>query len=599
MKKGFFRRKESDDNIEPRGQEDAEVVFYNEDFFDNNDGSNSMTNLNGNPKGNGRSRDGWNEGGNDVEMMEQHDAFDDQVDDDNDQLLKSTDSILKRKRTNSLDGTERIQNAADPQKFPKRVGFIIGQEFCERFSYYGMRAVLPLYLLTFFDQDIGTTVMHTFTMLAYFFPLLGGFISDSYWGKFKTILILSIVYCAGNIVMATTSIPAFLGDPPSPWGMFVALGMIALGTGGIKPCVASFGGDQFHPTQKRYIEIFFSMFYFSINTGSLISMVMTPLLRGNVTCFGASCYPLAFGVPAVLMFVATIFFLFGSKVYTKVPPQGNVLVKVGQVIIIGIKGKWQARSNPRTSVRWLDYAVSQYGEGLVKDVKALLSVFTIFAPLPIFWALFDQQSSRWTYQAINMDRNITIMGHETIIQPDLIQVLNPLFCIMLIPFFQGVVYPIFAKCGLELRPLQKMGIGLVLCSLSFTLAGFVGLSINQSVLSGPDPTRADCENGCCISNCVPVWLQIPQYFVITTGEIMFSVTGLEFAYSQAPKSMKSVCQAAWLLTSALGNVLVIIIAVSKTFENRAAELFFYSALMFVFFLLFLFLARRHKYVTPS
>jgi len=83
--------------------------------------------------------------------------------------------------------------------------------------------------------------------------------------------------------MSVTSIPGVTGTPPSPWGMFLSLLLIAVGTGGIKPCVSSFGGDQFHPSQKRYIEVFFSMFYLSINIGSLISMVATPLIRGNVS----------------------------------------------------------------------------------------------------------------------------------------------------------------------------------------------------------------------------------------------------------------------------------------------------------------------------
>jgi len=261
-----------------------------------------------------------------------------------------------------------------------------------------------------------------------------------------------MVYCVGNVLMSVTSIPGFTGTPPSPWGMFLSLFLIAVGTGGIKPCVASFGGDQFHPTQKRYIEVFFSMFYFAINSGSLISMIVTPSIRGNVSCFGeAECYPLAFGLPAILMLVATSLFIFGSRYYIRVPPQGNVLVKVSKVVIAAISGK---RNSHIKLPHWLDYAVNDYGRGLVQDVKALFGVLVIFLPIPAFWALFDQQSSRWTYQAIYMNREVNLFGHAMTIQPDMIQVLNPLFVLGLIPLFEGFIYPFLRRRGFSLRPVS-------------------------------------------------------------------------------------------------------------------------------------------------
>lgn len=141
-------------------------------------------------------------------------------------------------------------------------------------------------------------------MLAYFFPLIGAIVSDSFLGKFRTILYVSMIYAAGSVLLALSSAEP-VGLPQKEFSI-LSLFLIALGTGGIKPCVSAFGGDQFKlPQQQTQLALFFSLFYFSINAGSLISTFLTPVLRNNVHCFGEdSCFPLAFAVPGVLMVVS-------------------------------------------------------------------------------------------------------------------------------------------------------------------------------------------------------------------------------------------------------------------------------------------------------
>lgn len=154
------------------------------------------------------------------------------------------------------------------------------------------------------DDDSATLLYHSFQMLVYFMCTIGAIISDTWLGKFKTIFFLSIVYSAGSLLISFGAIP---GGPLSPHiTLYAGLLMIAVGSGGIKPCVAAFGGDQFSlPEQAKQLALFFSLFYFSINAGSLISMSLTPILREDVHCFGDNdCYSLAFGVPAILMITA-------------------------------------------------------------------------------------------------------------------------------------------------------------------------------------------------------------------------------------------------------------------------------------------------------
>jgi solute carrier family 15 oligopeptide transporter 1 len=116
------------------------------------------------------------------------------------------------------------------------------------------------------------------------------------------------------------------------------LAAIALGTGGIKPCVAAFGGDQFGPGQEKQLQKFFSFFYISINAGSLLSTFITPILREDVHCFGREdCFPLAFGVPSALMIVALGLFLLGRVLtkYKMIPPsKDNVVVQVVSCVFV-------------------------------------------------------------------------------------------------------------------------------------------------------------------------------------------------------------------------------------------------------------------------
>ncbi|KPJ03190.1 Peptide transporter family 1 [Papilio xuthus] len=179
-------------------------------------------------------------------------------------------------------------------------------------------------------------------------------------------------------------------DLPKLEFTILALLLIAFGTGGIKPCVSAFGGDQFKlPEQERYLGYFFSLFYFSINAGSLISTFLTPILRADVHCFGENdCYSLAFGVPGLLMIVSIVFFVAGKRLYIIKNPAGNVLGNVSACVGYALV---KCNKSKEKREHWLDHADDKYDSSLIEDVKGLLRVLVLFIPLPIFWALFDQQ----------------------------------------------------------------------------------------------------------------------------------------------------------------------------------------------------------------
>lgn len=155
-----------------------------------------------------------------------------------------------------------------------------------------------------YTEDDATMLYHGFLMALYLSCLFGGIISDVYLGKFKTVLYLSIVYMIGSSIVAVSSIPVLSFSPFA--GLILGLTLIAVGNGGIKPCICAFGGDQFQlPEQATQLAAFFSWFYFTITLGALLSTTVTPILREDVHCFGDNdCFPLAFGVPAILMFAS-------------------------------------------------------------------------------------------------------------------------------------------------------------------------------------------------------------------------------------------------------------------------------------------------------
>ncbi|KAH7720283.1 low-affinity peptide transporter [Aphelenchoides avenae] len=358
--------------------------------------------------------------------------------------------------------SKNVENAKDEQRelslskivrnWPKTTFCIFSEEFCERFSYYCLRTVLTLYLVNVLEFDDATTllVFHSTTSLAYASPLLGSIISDGYIGKFRTILYVSFIYAAGQILLTFAStLPK--GHTFHPSLDLLALLLISIATGGIKPCVSAFGADQFDARQTRMISLYFSVFFFVIQIGAMTSSIISPRLR-TLSCFGQdSCFPFSFGLAAALMVIAIGLFVIGSPWYTKVSPKGNMVLRVARTIYAALINKFCKKQTERK--HWLDHSLDEHDcrgnkyclatkrtakgecaqEVLVSDVKALMRMIVMMLPIPMFWALYDQQGSRWLLQAVNMDGRIT---EGWTILPDQIHALNAILTIFLIPLSQ-------------------------------------------------------------------------------------------------------------------------------------------------------------------
>src|SRR5688500_7299263 len=209
--------------------------------------------------------------------------------------------------------------SAGAPRLPRQIAYIIGNEGCERFSFYGMRNILTQFLVSsalLFGvaelvpqterEGAAKEVFHTFVLGVYFFPLLGGWLADRFLGKYRTILYLSLVYCVGQACLAL-----FVNDKA---GFYLGLFLIALGSGGIKPCVSAFVGDQFDQSNKSLAKVVFDAFYWIINFGSFFASLLMP---AALRYFGPE---VAFGIPGVLMFVSTVILWLGRRLYVDVPP---------------------------------------------------------------------------------------------------------------------------------------------------------------------------------------------------------------------------------------------------------------------------------------
>lgn len=459
-------------------------------------------------------------------------------------------------------------------RFPAQIKYIIGNEAAERFSYYGVRSILSLYISKELLQrlqgvpegtakDHATEIIHLFIFANYFTPLLGAWLSDKFWGRYSTILFVSLIYCVGNAMLA-------LGVG-SMWGLYLGLGLVALGSGGIKPCVSAFCGDQFKPEQSGLLQKAYGLFYWSINFGSFFSFLVIPWVKDQAG------YRWAFGVPGVLMLLATLIFWLGRKHYTRVPPSRTTKT-AGYFAVT-----WHALSNlnqrKQGQSMW-DVARQRFSEQEIDAARSVGPILMVFAPITIFWALFDQTSSTWVMQGSKMLPFVIREGLS--IGAEQMQSMNPLLVMLLVPLTLWV-YPKIEKLGIRVSPLRRMGAGMLLAGLSYVVVGFLQMQVDAGVQLSV------------------LWQTVP-YLILTTAEVLISTTGLEFAFTQAAPEMKSTIMSFWLLTVAVGNLFVPLITKLKgallpsagSAAVSPSTFYLYAGLTFVIALVFVGIATQYK-----
>lgn len=426
----------------------------------------------------------------------------------------------------------------DTPRMPGGVPFIIGNELAERYSFYGMKAILVVFMTehlmgadgkpAFMSKADARGYYHLFDAAVYATPFLGALLSDRFLGKYRTIIALSLVYCLGHLALAMDD---------TRFGLGLGLGLIALGAGGIKPCVSAHVGDQFGRSNQHLLDRVFNWFYFAINLGSFVSMTVGPLLLHEVSP------QVAFAVPGVLMAIATFVFWLGRDRFVHIPAGGRAFT--GDVFS---------------------------AEGLT--VLARLAVLILF--IAVFWSLYDQTGSAWVLQGESLDTNV--LGFK--LYAEQLQAVNPILVLIFIPLFSYVIYPAIDKVW-PLTALRKMSVGFFVMVPAFLIPAYLEWRIGQ----GHHPTI--------------LW-QVPAYIVLTASEIFVSVTGLEFFYTQAPNRMKSLVMSLFLGSVALGNIFTSWVNFAIQTPDGHSKLdgpayyLFFAGLMFITAIGFVFYAGRYK-----
>jgi POT family proton-dependent oligopeptide transporter len=490
-----------------------------------------------------------------------------------------------------------MNTSAQPEtrRWPPQIKFIVGNEACERFSYYGMRSILAGYITGAVlkgglgqDADTSTEIIHLFVFANYFMPLFGAWLSDKFIGRYRTILWVSLFYCAGHGVLACSD---FVGGGVHGklTCLFIGLALIAFGSGGIKPCVSAFMGDQFKPEQSHLLQKAYGAFYWAINFGSFFSFLVIPWIKDH------HGYSLAFGVPGILMAIATFIFWLGTKHYVRVPPSREtkhagffkvffhafqirlkiVAADVRRLILPKSASESEPRHLGSYGKSFWDAARSRFSESEIDAAKSVPPILFVFALVPVFWSLFDQTNSTWVLQGQKMVP-AKFLGLD--IGAEQMQSMNPLIVMLLVPLFTLGIYP---RLGRFASPLKRMAYGMFLAAGSYLIVA----ALQKQIEAGAQ---------------LSVLWQTAPYIVLTAAEVLISTTGLEFAFREAAPELKSIIMSFWLLTVAFGDLLVA--AITKIFANGTGEssvstnrFLLYAGLTFIVAILFSLIATTYRY----
>ncbi|XP_038060134.1 solute carrier family 15 member 4-like [Patiria miniata] len=489
-------------------------------------------------------------------------------------------------------------------------------ELCERMTYYSIAGNLVLYCtneLKFTSAD-ATTVTFIFTGTSYFVPVIGGWIADTVSGKYNAILGAALIYCIGTTMLPIISIDFTHYGPHlgltvgQQRGFFMfSLAVIAIGTGGIKSNVGPFGAQQLDDLGEGPVKSFFNWFYWFINVGSAIAFSAVVYVQQQIG------FDVGYAIPAVSIVVAISMLMIGKRWYRMKPPQGSVFTTVAKIIWEALSRIRQPNARKCEMTTWLDRAKQSFGghfpDFKVDEVRSLGRIIPVFIVIVFYWTVYNQMSTTYLLQG---ERMRLVYGDFTIPVAAL-SLFNAAIILVMIPFVDRLLYPFMERIGYPLSKLKRIGIGMVLAVFSMILAAGVEFgrkaNINEygyfpQVVAGQTFNASDLS----------VFAQVPQYAFIGASEIFTSITGLEFAYSQSPKSMQGVVMGLFLVTTGLGSyigsLLVIVVnAITSSSGEWIPDEVNYGHLEFFFLVLavimaidfgcFLFIARGYIYVKDA
>ncbi|CAI0382981.1 unnamed protein product [Linum tenue] len=467
----------------------------------------------------------------------------------------------------------------------KGAPFIIVNEVAERLAFFAIAVNMVAYLVREMRQTLPTAATHVTDWIgaAYVLTLFGAFIADSYLGRFRTIIIFSGIYSVGMVMLTVSASVDGLRPPPCTARpcpkatdgqtafLYSALALIALGTGGIKPCVSSFGADQFDEAdrseeKKKYA--FFNWFFFAINLGALIGitlMVYLELKKG---------WSWGFAVPTAAMLISVVILAAGFRFYRYQKPMGSPFTRFVQVIVVSVRNHFDgvrvenagqlfevmtqssdivgARKLSHTNQyqffdkaaividaevdsrsRWKLCTVTQ-----VEEFKSFIRVLPVWASTIALSICFAQLSTFFVSQAAIMNRKFGSSNFE--IPAGSVPVFSAINALILVPIYEKLIVPSIRKRTGHprgLTSLQRMGVGL-----------FISIFATLSAAVVEKRRREDTDR----ANMTVFWL-FPQFFLIGSAEVFTYVGQLEFFYDEATDGTRSISSAMFLSEIGIGS----------------------------------------------
>lgn len=450
--------------------------------------------------------------------------------------------------------------------------FIIGVEVAERFAYYGIAANLISYLTGPLGQSTATAAenVNIWSGAGSLLPLVGAFVADSFLGRYRTIIIASVLYVLGLGTLTLSTIVPSSHSELQVILFFFSLYLVAVAQGAHKPCVQAFGADQFDvkdPKECIAKSSFFNWWYFCMCGGTLVTLLVLTYIQDNLS------WSLGFGIPCISMAVALIVFLLGTTTYrfTIKEDERNPFVKIGQVFVASAKN-WRTTSSAIVSdqeargtlphagsqqFRFLNKALlapdKQEGKVCtlveVEEAKSVLRLVPIWATCLVYAVVFAQYSTFFTKQGMTLERSV---GYGYVIPPSALQSFISLSIVIFIPIYDQIVVPLARSCTRKpsgLSMLQRIGIGMFLSIIAMVIAALVEqkrlkTAMEYGLVNDPKATIP-----------MSIWWLAPQYILVGISDA-FTMVGLqEFFYDQMPKELRSVGLALYLSIFGVGNFL--------------------------------------------
>ncbi|KAE8131644.1 POT family-domain-containing protein [Aspergillus pseudotamarii] len=459
-------------------------------------------------------------------------------------------------------------------------------ELCERFSYYGTTAVFVNFIQQPLPQNSSTGAGHAgqsgalgmgqrvstgLTTLNVFWcyvtPIVGAWVADEFWGRLKTIQVAIAFAMVGHIVLIIASLPQVIAHPSGALGCFiVGLVLFGIGVGGFKSNIAPLIAEQ-HKETRHYIKILpktgervivdpaqtitriFLYFYFMINVGSLLGQIVMVYAEKYVGFW------LSFVLPTIMFAICPLVLYICRKNYEVTPPTGSVVGKAFKLWVFALKGRWSWNpirfvQNCRASDFWENVKPSKvqrkpvwmtFDDKWVGEVRRAIKACAVFLWYPLYWLAYGQMTNNLTSQAATMELN----G----VPNDIIMNLNPLSLIIFIPLMDQFIYPGIQRLGVRFTPLKRMYAGYMLAAISMVSATVIQHYIYKTGRCGKYPGEKSCKTPAPIN----VWVQAVPYILIAFSEIFTLITGYEYAFTKAPKNMKSLVQSIYLFMNAISS----------------------------------------------